>query len=42
VRLPHPHDIIQRLNRTFVTPMDREDVHELASAVDNVMDAIDH
>ena len=36
------HDIIQRLNRTFVTPIDREDIHELASAVDSVMDAIDH
>jgi len=36
------HDIIQRLNRTFVTPIDREDIHALASAVDNVMDAIDH
>src|SRR3972149_3114685 len=35
------HDIIQRLNRTFVTPIDREDIHELASSVDNVMDAID-
>jgi len=36
------HDIIQRLNRTFVTPIDREDIHVLASSVDNVMDAIDH
>jgi len=36
------HEIIQRLHRTFVTPIDREDIHELASAVDNVMDAIDH
>jgi predicted phosphate transport protein (TIGR00153 family) len=36
------HDIVQRLNRTFVTPIDREDIHELASSVDNVMDAIDH
>ena len=36
------HAIIQRLNRTFVTPIDREDIHELASAVDSVMDAIDH
>src|SRR5947209_17215991 len=24
------HEIIQRLNRTFVTPMDREDIHALA------------
>jgi hypothetical protein len=36
------HDVIQRLNRTFVTPIDREDIHELASAVDSIMDAIDH
>ena len=36
------HEVFQRLNRTFVTPIDREDIHELASSVDNVMDAIDH
>jgi uncharacterized protein len=36
------HDTIQRLNRTFVTPFDREDLYALASALDNVMDAIDH
>ena len=36
------HDLIQRLNRTFVTPIDREDIHGLASSLDNVMDAIDH
>lgn len=35
------HDIIQRLNRTFVTPIDREDIHELARSLDDVMDAID-
>ncbi len=35
------HEIIQRLNRTFVTPIDREDIHELARALDDVMDAID-
>jgi len=34
--------IIDRLNRTFVTPLDREDLYALASALDNVMDAIDH
>ena len=32
------HDIIQRLNQTFVTPLDREDIHELASALDDVVD----
>jgi len=35
------HDIIQRLNRTFVTPLDREDIHSLARSLDDVMDAID-
>jgi len=32
------HDIIQRLNQTFVTPIDREDIHELAAALDDVVD----
>src|SRR3954452_18270796 len=32
------HDIIQRLNQTFVTPIDREDILELASALDDVVD----
>ena len=36
------HDVIQRLHRTFVTPFDREDLYALASALDNVMDSIDH
>jgi predicted phosphate transport protein (TIGR00153 family) len=35
------HQIIQRLNRTFVTPIDREDIHALARTLDDVMDAID-
>lgn len=35
------HAIIQRLNRTFVTPLDREDIHALARSLDDVMDAID-
>lgn len=35
------HEIIQRLNRTFVTPIDREDIHALATSLDDVMDAID-
>ena len=38
---PITHEIIQRLNRTFVTPIDREDIHELARSLDDVMDAID-
>jgi predicted phosphate transport protein (TIGR00153 family) len=32
------HDIIHRLNQTFVTPIDREDILELASALDDVVD----
>jgi predicted phosphate transport protein (TIGR00153 family) len=35
------HEIIQRLNRTFVTPIDREDIHSLARSLDDVLDAID-
>ena len=35
------HEIIQRLHRTFVTPLDREDIHTLASTLDDVIDAID-
>ena len=35
------HEIIQRLHRTFVTPLDREDIHTLARSLDDVMDAID-
>jgi predicted phosphate transport protein (TIGR00153 family) len=33
--------ILDRLNRTFVTPLDREDIHALASSLDDVMDGID-
>lgn len=35
------HAVIQRLNRTFVTPIDREDIHGLARSLDDVIDAID-
>jgi predicted phosphate transport protein (TIGR00153 family) len=35
------HDIITRLNRTFITPLDREDIHELSSRMDDVIDLID-
>ena len=35
------HQIIERLNKTFVTPIDREDIHALARSLDDVMDAID-
>ena len=32
------HDIIHRLNSTSVTPIDREDIHALASALDDIVD----
>ena len=35
------HEVLQRLNRTFVTPLDREDIYGLARSLDDVMDAID-
>ena len=35
------HRIFSELNSTFVTPLDREDIHELASALDDVLDHID-
>src|SRR6188474_3367914 len=35
------HDVIARINRTFVTPIDREDIHLLASRLDDVIDLID-
>lgn len=35
------HSVITRLNKSFVTPFDREDIHELASRLDDVVDLID-
>ncbi|HEY6952787.1 MAG TPA: DUF47 family protein, partial [Bacteroidota bacterium] len=35
------HKIYSELNSTFVTPFDREDIHELGSSIDDVMDEID-
>ncbi|HYV14722.1 MAG TPA: DUF47 domain-containing protein [Conexibacter sp.] len=32
------HDVVNRLNQTFVTPIDREDILELASALDDIVD----
>jgi predicted phosphate transport protein (TIGR00153 family) len=32
------HDIMHRLHATSVTPIDREDIHELASALDDIVD----
>ena len=35
------HDIFSRLNQTFVTPIDREDILQLTSALDDVVDLIE-
>ena len=35
------HEVVNRLDRTFITPLDREDIHQLASDLDDVMDAMD-
>jgi predicted phosphate transport protein (TIGR00153 family) len=35
------HKIIHELNETFITPIDREDIHELTNSLDNIIDAID-
>jgi len=35
------HDIIQKLNKSFVTPLDREDIYALAAALDDIIDLID-
>ena len=34
------HDILDRLNKTFITPFDREDIHALAKELDDVVDMI--
>jgi predicted phosphate transport protein (TIGR00153 family) len=34
------HDIIKKLNKTFITPIDREDLHALATKIDDVIDMI--
>jgi len=35
------HEIIQTLNKTFITPLDREDIYALASKLDDILDLID-
>jgi len=35
------HDLVLKLNKTFITPLDREDIHALASALDDILDEID-
>lgn len=35
------HEMIERMNRTFITPLDREDIHELACRLDDILDLMD-
>src|SRR3990167_7691235 len=35
------HGLMMRLNKTFITPFDREDIHALSSALDDVLDLMD-
>jgi uncharacterized protein len=35
------HELFERLNRTFITPLEREDIHDLASGLDDVLDAVE-
>jgi uncharacterized protein len=35
------HDIVQRLNKAFITPLDREDIYDLATTLDEIMDNIE-
>ena len=35
------HQMIERLNKTFITPLDREDIHELTGRLDDILDFID-
>ena len=34
------HKILIKLNQTFITPFDREDIHLLVSSLDNVLDFV--
>jgi len=35
------HEVFERLNRTFITPLEREDIHALAGGLDDVLDAVE-
>ena len=35
------HEVVSRLDRSFITPLDREDIHLLASRLDDILDRID-
>ena len=35
------HELFERLNRSFITPLEREDIHDLGSGLDDVLDAVE-
>jgi predicted phosphate transport protein (TIGR00153 family) len=36
------HTIFEELNRSFITPFDREDIYSLTKSMDDVLDSMDH
>src|SRR5512136_3467344 len=36
------HRVIDELNKTFITPIDSEDIHDMSAALDDVLDLIDN
>lgn len=36
------HDIVRKLNQTFITPFDREDIHAIAGKLDDIVDGIEY
>ena len=36
------HDIVRKLNQTFITPFDREDIHTIAGQLDDIVDRIEY
>jgi len=37
----YTHDVIRKLNKSFITPFDREDIYSLAASLDDIIDIID-
>ena len=35
------HDIVRRLNKSFITPIDREDIYDLVATADEILDSIE-
>jgi predicted phosphate transport protein (TIGR00153 family) len=35
------HDVVRKLNKSFITPLDREDIYALSGALDDILDLID-